>query len=59
MTNARFTMTSGKVMVFENLQATISYLGEQCSQNTNILVRGSNGKDILLVGRHVESIEEL
>lgn len=55
----RMTMVSGNTMIFENLQTNMETLGQQCAENTNMLVLGENGKTVVVVGRHVESIEEL
>lgn len=59
MISVKFTLTSGQVMEFRNVQSTIEDLGLKCGENQNILVRGVNGKMMVLVGRHIESIQEL
>lgn len=59
MISVRYNMVSGKTLTFVNVRSDISTLGEQCAQNTTIIMRGGDGKDVAILGRHVESIVEL
>lgn len=59
MISVRFTMVSGKTWEFRNVQSTMEALGLKCGGDNNIVIKGSNGRMIALIGRHIESLEEL